>query len=82
MPTVFVSYSHLDSKWCDRAYPFALIPWLENALRRDGVTLWYDRSDDTGILPGAEFQAGGGREEDERHGPPNVAGRPAAGDAG
>ena len=56
MPTVFVSYSHLDSKWCDRAYPYALIPWLENALRRDGVTLWYDRSDTMGIQPGAEFE--------------------------
>ena len=56
MPTVFVSYSHLDQKWCDPAYSFVLIPWLENALRRDGVTLWYDRSDTTGIQPGAQFE--------------------------
>jgi len=56
MTTVFVSYSHLDRKWCDPKAAYPLIPWLENALRRDGVTLWYDRSDDTGILPGAQFQ--------------------------
>lgn len=56
MPSVFVSYSHIDRKWCDPGYPFALIPWLATALRRDGVLLWYDRSDTTGIQPGAEFE--------------------------
>jgi len=56
MPSVFVSYSHIDRKWCDPGYPYALIPWLATALRRDGVLLWYDRSDTTGIQPGAEFE--------------------------
>jgi WD40 repeat protein len=56
MTTIFVSYSHLDRKWCDPQAAYPLIPWLENALRRDGVTLWYDRSDDAGILPGAPFR--------------------------
>ena len=57
MPTIFVSYSHLDRKWCDSKATYPLIPWLETALRRDGVTLWYDRSDETGLLPGAQFEA-------------------------
>jgi formylglycine-generating enzyme required for sulfatase activity len=53
---VFVSYSHLDRRWFDRGYAFNLIPWLENALRRDGVTLWYDRSDEAGLQPGDRFE--------------------------
>jgi formylglycine-generating enzyme required for sulfatase activity len=53
---IFVSYSHLDRKWFDRDHPFNLIPWLENALRRDGVTLWYDRSDEAGLQPGDRFE--------------------------
>ena len=57
MPTIFVSYSHMDRKWFDPNYPYALIPWLENSLRRDGATLWYDRSDETGLQPGAQFEA-------------------------
>ncbi len=45
MPSIFVSYSPLDHRWVDENYPFALIPWLENVLRWDGASLWYDRSD-------------------------------------
>ena len=57
MPTIFVSYSHMDRKWFDPNTPYALIPWLENSLRRDGVTLWYDRSDETGLQAGDQFEA-------------------------
>ena len=56
MSTIFVSYSHMDRKWFDPNYPYALIPWLENSLRRDGATLWYDRSDVTGLQPGDQFE--------------------------
>ena len=58
MTTIFVSYSHLDRKWCDPQAAYPLIPWLENALRRDGVTLWYDRSDKTGTPTGRNASAG------------------------
>ena len=53
---VFVSYSRLDNRWFDKNYRFALIPWLEQALRSDGIELWYDRDDKTGLQPGDEFQ--------------------------
>ena len=57
MSTIFVSYSHMDRKWLDPAYPYALIPWLENTLRRDGATLWYDRSDVDGLQAGDQFHS-------------------------
>jgi predicted ATPase len=56
MATIFVSYSHLDARWFLRGSDFDLIPWLEQALRRDGVQLWYDRGDEHGLQPGEVFQ--------------------------
>lgn len=38
MPTVFVSHSHMDCKWCDAKARHRLIPWLDTALGRDRVT--------------------------------------------
>jgi hypothetical protein len=38
---VFVSFSHKNDLWI-RSEPHDLIPWLAEALRRDGVEFWYD----------------------------------------
>ena len=56
MTTIFVCYSHLDRRWLDPKSPYPLIPWLENCLRRDGATLWYDRNGEAGLRPGAQFK--------------------------
>ena len=42
---IFVSYSHRDQIWFVKDSQYDLIPWLQDALRRDDVRLWYDRSD-------------------------------------
>ena len=53
---VFVSYSHLDRQWLDPKYKFDLIPWLAYSLRREGISFWYDRSDERGLQGGDRFQ--------------------------
>jgi len=49
---VFVSYSRDDQRWFEPGSRYNLIPWLQESLRRDEVTLWYDRS----LEPGERFR--------------------------
>jgi hypothetical protein len=56
MINIFVSYSHRDQIWFVKDSQYDLIPWLQDALRRDNVRLWYDRSDEGGLRPGDEFR--------------------------
>jgi uncharacterized protein YraI len=56
MINIFVSYSHRDQIWFVKDSQYDLIPWLQDALRRDDVRLWYDRSDEGGLRPGDEFR--------------------------
>ncbi|MDI9585931.1 MAG: TIR domain-containing protein [Acidobacteriota bacterium] len=46
---VFVSYSHDDAQWFEAG---ALIPWLQESLKRDAIELWYDWD----IEAGEEFR--------------------------
>ncbi|MBN1569128.1 MAG: toll/interleukin-1 receptor domain-containing protein [Acidobacteria bacterium] len=50
---VFVSYSHNNDLWIRRG-PHSLIPWLANALRRDGIEFWYDP--ELKNLPGVRYR--------------------------
>lgn len=52
---VFVSYSHKDEAWVRDDDRHALIPWLQEALRRDGVEFW---SDERLKFDTAEFRDG------------------------
>lgn len=56
MINIFVSYSHRDQIWFVKDSQYDLIHWLQYALRRDNVRLWYDRSDESGLRPGDEFR--------------------------
>ncbi len=50
---IFLSYSHEDRRWVEPG-PWGLIPWLAQALKRDGVEFWYDPELRT--LPGEDFK--------------------------
>ncbi len=58
---IFISYSHLDIRWLDPKYQYNLIPWIEEALHRDNVIMWFDRNEQDGLHGGQSF-----REEIER----------------
>ena len=50
---VFVSYAREDKRWFqEEDHRYALIPYLANSLRREGVVFWYDQ----GLIPGDQFQ--------------------------
>lgn len=49
---IFVSYAREDAKWLDPRYPFNLIPFLAETLRRYNATFWYDKE----LKPGDEFK--------------------------
>ena len=54
-PTIheFVSYSRRDDIWVKEG-DYALIPWLAQQLKSNGVTIWYDHA--LKQLPGAEYK--------------------------
>lgn len=39
---VFVSYARNDKKWLDLEFQHALIPFLEQSLKRENAAFWYD----------------------------------------
>jgi hypothetical protein len=49
---IFVSYSHLDRRWLDKADPHNIVPFLEASLSGRDVLFWYDLN----LEPGVRFR--------------------------
>jgi hypothetical protein len=55
---IFVCYSHCDRKWIglDEAWDYPIIPFLAEALHKDGARFWYDEHESEGLRAGDEFR--------------------------
>jgi hypothetical protein len=53
MHEIFVCYSRSDTKWFEEGGRHDLIPWLQEVLKPNKVTLWYDTG---GIPPGEQWR--------------------------
>ncbi len=52
--SIFVSYSHKNSRWCDERNEYNLIPFLIESLKYKNVQIWYDH--DLATLPGIDYE--------------------------
>ncbi len=51
---IFVSYSHKNLTWIDKKDSSSLVPFLEESLKEEPVSFWYDH--DLKTLPGIEYE--------------------------
>lgn len=50
---IFISYSHQNMEWAQEN-GYNLLPWLENQLAPEGISVWWDK--DLKRMPGIEYE--------------------------